>query len=378
MAIEFPARWKITSLKAIDYEIVYSPTLFDYGQGSLLDESEGDRRLVFVDSVVLSTYKSMIESYFSQHAPGSIVISIESNEILKTLESSLQLIKHMEDFGILRRSEPVIVIGGGTLLDSVGFACSIYRRGIPYIRIPTTLLGIVDVSVAIKTGVNHLDRRNRLGTYYPPKAVYLYRKFIDTQSEREISNGLGEILKLGIITDISLFILLEENASLLRREKFQYGAVPVQVINRAISNMMNNLQNNLWEDNLLRVVDFGHSFSPLIELKNLPELLHGEAVALDCLYSSCLALSRELITESDVKRIFQVCKNLGLPIFHTDFLDVDLLDSALQDTVKHRNGNQNLPIPIGIGTYQFLNDVGLDDLKRTSNEFLRISEAFCE
>lgn len=375
MTIEFPVRWKIISSKPIDYEIVYSPTLFDYGKGSLLDKSGRDRRLVFVDSVVLSIYRSTIENYFSQNAPGSMVISVDSDETLKTLENSLELIKHMEDFGILRRSEPVIAIGGGTLLDSVGFACSIYRRGIPYIRIPTTLLGIVDVSVAIKTGINHLDRRNRLGTYYPPQAVYLYRKFIETQCERDISNGLGEILKLGIITDVSLFVLLEENASLLLQEKFQYGAVPVQVINRAISIMMNNLQNNLWEDNLLRAVDFGHSFSPLIELKNLPDVLHGEAVALDCLYSSCLALTRDLITERDVKRIFQVCKSLGLPIFHKDFLDANLLESSLQDTVKHRNGNQNLPVPIGIGTYQFLNDVRLGDLNRASNEFLRFSQA---
>jgi 3-dehydroquinate synthase len=150
----------------------------------------------------------------------------------------------MEDFGLLRRSEPVIAIGGGSLLDSVAFACSIYRRGVPYIRVPTTLLGIVDVSVAIKTGVNHLGRRNRLGTYYPPSAVFLYRKFIETQSDREICNGLGEILKLAIIEDLSLFLLLEANSALLRKEKFQYGAIPVKVINRAITVMINNLQNN--------------------------------------------------------------------------------------------------------------------------------------
>ena len=208
MVIEFPARWRLTASKPHEYQITYAPNLFDLDNLSLLEPNASSRRLVFVDSNVYVNFSETITEYFEVNSPGSIVISVEANENLKTLDSSLVLIRHMEDFGLLRRSEPIIAIGGGSLLDSVGFACSIYRRGVPYIRIPTTLLGIVDVSVAIKTGVNHLGRRNRLGTYYPPTAVFLYRKFIKTQSDREICNGLGEILKLAIIEDLSLFTLL--------------------------------------------------------------------------------------------------------------------------------------------------------------------------
>lgn len=306
MVIDFPANWRLTSSKALEYQISYAPDLFDLNNNSLLEPDGSSRRLVFVDSNVKKHFSKTILGYFQKNSPGSVVISVNANESLKTLDSSLLLINHMEEFGLLRRAEPVIAIGGGSLLDSVGFACSIYRRGVPYIRIPTTLLGIVDVSVAIKTGVNHLGRRNRLGTYYPPTSVFLYRKFIETQSDREICNGLGEIFKLAIIDDLGLFTLLEGNAALLRSEKFQYGAVPVKVINRAITVMINNLQSNLWEENLMRAVDFGHSFSPLIEQESLPELLHGEAVALDCLFSCCLAFNRGLLDELDLSRIFQV------------------------------------------------------------------------
>ena len=366
MVIEFPARWRLTASKPLEYQITYAPNLFDLENPSLLEPNTSSRRLAFVDSNVYVNFADTINEHFEVNSPGSVVVSVEANETLKTLDNSLVLIKHMEDFGLLRRSEPVIAIGGGSLLDSVGFACSIYRRGVPYIRVPTTLLGIVDVSVAIKTGVNHLGRRNRLGTYYPPAAVFLYRKFIETQSDREICNGLGEILKLAIIEDLSLFTLLEGNSALLRNEKFQYGAIPVKVINRAITVMINNLQNNLWEDNLMRAVDFGHSFSPLIEQDSLPELLHGEAVALDCLFSSCLSFNRGLLDDVELSRIFRVTRDLGLPTTHRSFLNSQQLMSSLMDTVKHRNGRQNLPVPVGIGSHQFLNDIEEDEVMKAT------------
>jgi 3-dehydroquinate synthase len=366
MVIDFPANWRLSASRTLEYQISYAPKLFDLENRTLLEPGGSTRRLVFVDSNVYLNFSTTINNFFKVNSPESTIIPVDANEMLKNLDSTLLLIKHMEEFGLLRRSEPVIAIGGGSLLDAVGFACSIYRRGVPYIRVPTTLLGIVDVSVAIKTGINHLSRRNRLGTYFPPAAVFLYRKFIETQSDREISNGLGEILKLAIIEDLTLFTLLEGNASLLIKEKFQYGAIPVKVINRAITVMINNLQNNLWEDNLMRAVDFGHSFSPLIEQNSLPELLHGEAVALDCLFSSCLSYNRNLLDEDELSRIFRVTKDLGLPTTHRSFLDSKQLMTSLTDTVKHRNGSQNLPVPVGIGSHQFLNDIQENEVMRAA------------
>ncbi len=374
MSIDFPKNWVISSTQSINYTVSYAPNLFDPTNLLLIDSRDKVRRLVFVDTNVLNIYGEEITNYFTINAPGSKIVGVLANEVTKTLDNVLTLVEDLENFGILRRSEPVIAIGGGALLDLVGFACSIYRRGIPYVRVPTTLLSIVDVSVAIKTGINHLSRRNRLGTYYPPESVFLNRKFISTQSNREISNGLGEILKLGIIDDLHLFTLLEENADLLIAEKFQFGAVPVRVINKAISVMINNLQNNLWEDNLCRAVDFGHTFSPLIELNLLPSLLHGEAVALDCIFSSCISFHRGSITRQELNRIYEVARSLGLPTDCESFLDINQLESALSDTVKHRNGNQNLPIPDGIGAHKFINDLSPADLVAAIDVFRRLSE----
>jgi 3-dehydroquinate synthase len=354
--------WVINASKSVNYEIKYSPTLFETSDLTLVNNLTSGRRLVIIDDFIYKKWGNEIDNYFNLNTKEYLIFPININEEKKNLDTTLLIVECMERFGLLRKSEPVIAIGGGSLLDVVGFACAIYRRGVPYVRVPTTLLSIVDVSVAIKTGINHLGRRNRLGAYYPPELVLLNRKFIESQSDREIGNGLGEILKLAIINDLGLFELLEDNSNLLYKEKFQYGAIPVKIINKSITTMINNLQSNLWEEHLERAVDFGHSFSQLIEQKNLPELLHGEAVALDCLFSCCLSVSRGLMTESELIRVFSVTKKLNLQTFHKDFTDIDIIKDSLGDTVKHRNGNQNLPLSSGIGFFTFINDLSESDI----------------
>jgi len=376
MEINFPATWQIAASKSINYEIVYSPDLFSVGNSELCGLNNNGRRLVIVDEFIYSKFETEINRYFQANSSFYEVHKVRVNEEDKELTTALQIIDKFENFGIVRKSEPIIAIGGGSLLDVVGFACSIYRRGIPYLRIPTTLLSIVDVSVAIKTGVNHLNRRNRLGSYFPPQKVLINRKFIASQSDRDISNGLGEIVKLAIINDYGLFVLLEENSQLLLDEKFQFGAVPVKIINRSISVMLSNLQNNLWEDQLERAVDFGHTFGPLIEQINLPNLQHGEAVALDCLFSSCISFERGLITCDELQRIYRLIKSLGLPTYHESFVNQQILFDALSDSVKHRNGDQNLPLPAKIGFCEFINDLTENDIKNAVLVFDNLDKEF--
>lgn len=343
--------------------------VFDVDDLTLVGNVTKSRRLIIVDNFILQNYSKDIYNYFESNTSEFLLFPFGISEETKNMETVFSIIECMEKFGLLRKSEPVIAIGGGSLLDAVGFACSIYRRGVPYIRVPTTLLSIVDVSVAIKTGVNHLGRRNRLGSYFPPDLVLLNRRFIESQTVREIANGLGEILKLAIINDLGLFELLECNSELLFTEKFQYGAIPVKIINKSILTMINNLQNNLWEQDLRRVVDFGHSFSQLIEQRNLPNLLHGEAVALDCLLSCCISVSRGIMTYAELERVHLVTKKLNLPTYHKDFANFRLISDSLADTVKHRNGDQNLPIPSGIGFSIFINDLNDEDINSAINLF---------
>ena len=353
---KFKRTWTVKTELPVEFKLTYSADIFNTLNYDLVSFKTNDRVMIVIDVNVHKFYAAQLMEYFNSHNVKYSMLIIDTDEESKTWEDANHILQFFEDEGVLRR-EPIIAIGGGVLLDIVGFACSIYRRGIPYIKVPTTLLAIVDASVGSKVAVNHFERRNRLGAYYPPIATLIDKKFIKTQSEREIVNGIAEIFKLAVIKSPELFALLEENAELLIEEKFQHGAVPVRVINLAITDMIAELGPNLWEKKLDRCVDFGHTFSPVIEMKNIPELLHGEAVALDCLYSSCIAFSRGYLTKEQLDRIFNLAKRLKLKTYHEDFTKMELLKTSLSDATKHRNGNQYAPLPLGIGKYTIVNNI---------------------
>ena len=360
--------WTVKAELPVEFTLKYSSDIFNINNHDLLSFGESNRKLVVIDKAVNEIYGQRLVDYFKIMKVELKLFVLDATESNKTWEYTDKVLQFFEDAGALRR-EPIIVIGGGVLLDLVGFCCSIYRRGIPYVKVPTTLLAIVDASVGVKVAANHFERRNRIGAYYPPIATLLDKKFIATQDGRNIINGIAEIFKLAVIKDIELFELLEESYEQLISERFQLGAVPVRVINLAITGMIEELSPNLWERKLDRCVDFGHSFSPIIEMKNIVTLQHGEAVALDCLFSSCLAYVRGFLDMPTLVRIFKTARNLKLPVFHKDFCDFNLLKRALSDTMKHRNGNQYLPVPLGIGNYKILNDVTDDEIRAASDLF---------
>ena len=360
--------WTVKAELPVEFTLKYSSDIFNINNHDLLSFGESNRKLVVIDKAVNEIYGQRLVDYFKIMKVELKLFVLDATESNKTWEYTDKVLQFFEDAGALRR-EPIIVIGGGVLLDLVGFCCSIYRRGIPYVKVPTTLLAIVDASVGVKVAANHFERRNRIGAYYPPIATLLDKKFIATQDGRNIINGIAEIFKLAVIKDIELFELLEESYEQLISERFQLGAVPVRVINLAITGMIEELSPNLWERKLDRCVDFGHSFSPIIEMKNIVTLQHGEAVALDCLFSSCLAYVRGFLDMPTLVRIFKTARNLKLPVFHKDFCDFNLMKRALSDTMKHRNGNQYLPVPLGIGNYKILNDITDDEIRAASDLF---------
>jgi 3-dehydroquinate synthase len=365
---KFKRTWSVKTELPVEFKLTYSADIFNPENKDIANLSDNKRRIVVIDEEVYVLYKDKISSYFTENKLDVHLIYVNCKEENKTWENLNHILNEFEKIGVLRREE-IIAIGGGVLLDIVGFACSIYRRGIPYIKIPTTLLAIVDASVGSKVAVNHFGRRNRIGAYYPPTATYIDKKFIKTQSEREIVNGIAEIFKLAVIKSRELFELLEENAEILIEEKFQYGAVPVRVINLAITEMIAELGPNLWEKRLDRCVDFGHTFSPVIEMNHMDELLHGEAVALDCLYSTCIAYNRGYVSVETTERIFNLAKRLKLKTFHPGFTDMRLLTESLYDATKHRNGNQYAPLPIGIGNYKIVNDITESEMAKAIDVF---------
>lgn len=274
----------------------------------------------------------------------------------------------------LRRREPFLAIGGGVVLDIAGMAACLYRRGVPFVRVPTTLLAIVDASVGVKNGIDYCcavtadTYKNRVGSFYAPSACLLDTSFIASQDERNISNGFGEILKLALVRSVDLFELLETHGDALVQSRFAKSesvpdGVAQRVIDLSIQIMLEELGPNLWEYKLERCVDYGHTFSKLLEMVPGVDIMHGEAVNIDGFLCCLLSYLRGFITMDTVERVFRCMQALNLPTT-SSHLKSDLAWQSCKDAVEHRNGAQRIPLITDIGESVCVSDVTPEELNR--------------
>ena len=364
-------RWRVSAYKHVSYDVMLCADVLDPADSRLAaagtpEDAPPGRRLLVLDAHVEKLYGTRILEYFRQR--GTVVEScvIDAHEGVKSMDSVLRVVSAMADFGVPRRREPVIAIGGGVLTDLVGLATSLYRRSTPYVRVPTTLIGMIDAGIGAKTGVNFLAHKNRLGSYHPAVATLIDPGFLGTLPERQLRNGMAEILKIALVKDAELFELLDRHGSDLVAGRLlpdDPAGVGREVIRRAIQGMLQELEPNLWEHQLRRVVDYGHTFSPTIEMRALPDLLHGEAVCVDMALTSVIARDRGLLSEVELERVLGVMRALGLPITHP-VCTLELLVGALADTVLHRDGQQLLPLTPGIGRACFVDDLRDEEIDR--------------
>jgi 3-dehydroquinate synthetase len=353
--------WEVRATQDVRYSVQFYDGLFSHTNTVLLRAGIGQtpacqRRLIVIDTRVLELYGWEIEAYLRANRVHFRFLPLSATEPEKTIENVFRVVRALNDFGVKRRSDPLIAIGGGVLLDVAGFAASLYRRGLPYVRVPTTLMGLIDAGIGIKTGVNFDSHKNRIGTYFAPQRAYLDTQFLKTLDDRHISNGIAEIIKMAIVRDLRLFELLEENVDRLIADRFSGRAAYREILARAATGMLEELSSNLWETVLERIVDYGHTFSPNLEMTVLPELLHGEAVAIDMALSLVLAAQRDLIDPEELSRALGLIEAYRLPTYHAQCIE-DLLMQALAESTSHRDGFQRVPLSHGIGSAVFVNDL---------------------
>ncbi|XP_037641481.1 2-epi-5-epi-valiolone synthase [Sebastes umbrosus] len=378
--------WTVVSPIVFTYKVTETRDLLDPSNDTLLlghitDPQQLEdikksikpiKRFVVVDQEVYKIYGEKLTEYLEANNVLYKILSLPTTEENKSMKMALKILEEVNSFSLDRRTEPIIAIGGGVCLDIVGLAASLYRRRTPYIRVPTTLLSYVDASVGAKTGVNFANCKNKLGAYIPPAAAFLDLSFLQTVPRRHISNGLAEMLKMALMKHRGLFELLETHGRMLLDTKFQadnsvYGRNRLQAASQAtriaIVTMLEELAPNLWEDDLNRLVDFGHLISPALEMKVLPSLLHGEAVNIDMSYMVYVSKERGLLTEDEKQRIISCMVGLELPVWH-EACTMELIQKSLQDRLKHSGGLVRMPLPVGLGESEISNDTPCEILHR--------------
>ncbi|MGW2374564.1 sedoheptulose 7-phosphate cyclase [Kitasatospora sp. NPDC001683] len=361
--------WNVRAEQPVAYSVSMVRGLLDLDNPTLARACGGGhgrpvRCLLAIDSVVDTLYRDRFTQYFDQWRIDATWLVVQGDEGAKSLEQAVHVTEAMSRMGILRRTEKVVAVGGGVVLDIVGFAASMYRRGVPYVRVPTTLVGQIDAGIGVKTGVNHGHHKNRLGAYFAPETALIDPHFLRTIDPRHVANGIAEIIKMALVKDAVLFDLLEATVGAITPDTLGgCGSAVSEVLSRAISGMLDELEPNLWEQVLERSVDYGHTFSPSLELRADPPLLHGEAVAVDMAICLALAHLRGHLAEPDTDRALRLLQGFQLPIAHPIFTQ-ELLEEALSDAVKHRDGLQRVPLTRGIGSVVFADDLTPDELGR--------------
>lgn len=370
-------KWEVSASLPISYSVEETEGVLDSGNPQLSRCIRGTMQqegsiLVLMDSAVSDVHGERTSFYLSSHGIDHRIVRVETSEHDKTL-SALTFVLDQAVECRLGRNMPMVAIGGGVLLDIVGLAASLYRRGVPYIRIPTTLVGMIDAGIGVKTAVNYGRGKNRIGTYYPPAAVIIDRRFLATLDERQIVNGLAEILKVALVRDAELFRLLERHGHRLIDDRFQSGGIGDIVLRRAIQGMLEELAPNLRETDLDRLMDFGHTYSPLIEMRASPPLQHGEAVAIDMAISTVISTTRGLLSRAEQSRVIRVMQQLGMPTVHA-LCEPEVLWEALCETVAHRGGQQRAALPGPIGLATFVNDLSRSDMAAAALELKRLDD----
>jgi len=217
------------------------------------------------------------------------------------------------------RSTTVVALGGGVIGDLAGFAAATYQRGVPFIQIPTTLLSQVDSSVGGKTGINHPRGKNMVGAFWQPKLVLADTDTLQTLPARELSAGMAEVIKYGLIRDLPFLEWLEANmAGLLARD----GELLAQAIERSCANKAEVVAADEFEtakEGGRALLNLGHTFGHAIETgMGYGEWLHGEAVAAGTMMAVELSHRLGWLSAAEVERVRTLMLRAGLPVTGPD------------------------------------------------------------
>jgi len=363
-----PTSFHVEAYEKIDYTLDIVDGVFDPDRTELADSFSGQGRcLAVVDETVLALHGERMQAYFDHHGIELRLEPVRIAETAKSLRTLEQIVDAFADFG-LRRKENVLVVGGGLTTDVAGFACASYKRSTGYVRIPTTLIGLIDASVSIKVGANHGKLKNRLGAYHASSRVLLDFGFLATLPTDQVRNGIAEIIKIATVGHREVFELLEEHGEELLTTHFGHaeGAehlrpVADRVTYEAIRTMLELEVPNLHELDLDRVIAFGHTWSPTLELTPDPPLFHGHAISVDMAFSTTLAERLGHIDADQRDRVLGLFSRLGLSIDSPWFTE-DVLRRATPSILQTRDGLLRAAMPRPIGSCHFDNDLSVDDL----------------
>ena len=275
------------------------------------------------------------------------IIEIEAGEELKTIETATQLWEILSEFEADRKSL-MLNLGGGVITDLGGFVASTYKRGIPFINVPTTLLGMCDASIGGKTGIDHQFLKNIVGTFAEPQQIFVYPDFLRTLPFVELRSGFAEMLKHGLIADEKHWKDLSSIENLNPESIYPFIETSMKI-------KQNVVEIDFKEQNIRKTLNFGHTIGHAVEslfLQANQLIPHGEAVALGMICETHLSFLENLINaemeEEIIKKIRKFYPYISIHAFSSE-----QLLALMKNDKKNSDGKISFALIDKIGNCQF-------------------------
>lgn len=338
------------------------------------------KAIVVVDQGVMEAHSQLpisILNYFEEYNAsielcGDIII-IPGGEQSKNDNLHIEnILESINEFGIDRHSY-VIAIGGGAVLDAVGYATAIAHRGVRLIRIPTTILSQNDSGVGVKNGINYFNKKNFVGTFAVPTAVINDDTFLSTLDDRDWRSGISEAIKVALIKDINFFEWIENHTEELNSRD---GIVMNELIYRCAELHIDHIQNSgdPFEQGSSRPLDFGHWAAHKMEQVSNYKIKHGEAVAVGIALDTTYSYLKGDVNEESLKRVLDCIVRLGFDITPNE-LSSELI-IGLEEFREHLGGQLTImllnDLGVGFEVHEMDSDLVLKSMKYMNRYIIQI------
>jgi 3-dehydroquinate synthase len=319
-----------------------------------------DKAVIITDPTVKKLYGHSLKRSLTASGFKVALLEVPEGEEQKSLETAGRLYNELTEF-YAERATPILALGGGVIGDLTGFVAATYMRGVPLVQIPTTLLAQGDSSIGGKVAVNHGLLKNKIGAFYHPRLTISDISTLKTLSPRELSDGLAEIIKHGVILDGEFFSYLEEN---LDKIKSLDERVLERVISRSAKIKAGVVEKDELDLGLRNILNYGHTVGHAIESVSELKVWHGEAVAIGMLAEARISNRLGILTEDEVARIKNLIAQAGLPT-ELPSLELEKLIQAMKHDKKVLQGKLKFALPKSIGEAFITDEISPSLIEKT-------------
>jgi 3-dehydroquinate synthase len=327
------------------YDIHIGQGILERIPGEVKDAGLAHRFAVVTDSNVGPLYGESLLEGFRKEGLDCQMIAFPAGEKNKNRETKAWIEDRMLEL-TMGRDSAVIALGGGVAGDIAGFVAATYTRGLPCVQVPTTLVACVDSSIGGKTAVDTPHGKNLIGSFHQPWRVYIDIDTLLTLDEKEVREGLAEVIKYGVIRDEELFTFLEKNMKAV----FSYDKEALgYIIRRGCEIKADVVERDERESNLRKILNFGHTIGHAVENLSDYGISHGEAISIGMVAEGKLAAEMGLWSGDNLARLEALIEQAGLPSEVPEAMDARKIIDTMKLDKKSRGGRIEMALPGGIG-----------------------------